>query len=191
MADAENLFALSVAAGILVNLPQSSFLHLHHVLCWRLLLSILLLLFGDPTTPRAAALFWDCLGHALCAQLLAHFSNQSVQHPPSFGLSASLDHPVSKLPIAASMEQQFNDMVEFVRGWEAGKKAPADVLAKVYGLYKQATAGDASGEAPAADDQDKKTKYEAWAANKGMSKEDAMSAYVNLIEEKKKEYGGC
>eukprot|EP00930_Biecheleria_cincta_P068772 TRINITY_DN5660_c0_g1_i1.p1 TRINITY_DN5660_c0_g1~~TRINITY_DN5660_c0_g1_i1.p1 ORF type:complete len:108 (+),score=42.77 TRINITY_DN5660_c0_g1_i1:64-387(+) len=84
-------------------------------------------------------------------------------------------------------EEEFNRAVEFVRTWEAGKKAQPEVLSESYALYKQATAGDATGDPP--EDETKKAKFEAWVAKKGTSKEDAMSAYVKFIEEKKVELG--
>ncbi|CAE8624811.1 unnamed protein product, partial [Polarella glacialis] len=87
---------------------------------------------------------------------------------------------------AGNMEELFKSTSDFVTHWEAGKKAPPDVLAKVYGLFKQATVGDACGDPPA--DESKKAKFEAWLANKGMSKDEAMAAYVKLIDEKKAIY---
>eukprot|EP00931_Biecheleriopsis_adriatica_P070852 TRINITY_DN44674_c0_g1_i1.p2 TRINITY_DN44674_c0_g1~~TRINITY_DN44674_c0_g1_i1.p2 ORF type:complete len:108 (+),score=41.36 TRINITY_DN44674_c0_g1_i1:88-411(+) len=84
-------------------------------------------------------------------------------------------------------EEEFKRTVEFVRTWEEGKSAEPDVLAESYALFKQATVGDASGEPP--EDESKKAKFEAWGSKKGMSKEDAMSAYVKFIDEKKAELG--
>mmetsp|Transcript_157498 Transcript_157498/g.505133 ORF Transcript_157498/g.505133 Transcript_157498/m.505133 type:complete len:94 (-) Transcript_157498:343-624(-) len=86
-----------------------------------------------------------------------------------------------------SIEGAFKQVAEFVQTWEEGKKAPPDVLAQTYALFKQATTGDAPAEAPA--EESKKAKYEAWLANKGMTKEKAMSEYIKFIEEKKKEFG--
>ena len=53
----------------------------------------------------------------------------------------------------------------------------------IYSLYKQATQGDVSGKKPGMLDIVKKAKFEAWEKRKGMSKEEAMQAYVKLIGE--------
>ncbi|XP_063511774.1 diazepam-binding inhibitor-like 5 [Pongo pygmaeus] len=61
----------------------------------------------------------------------------------------------------------------------------------VYGLYKQATQGDCDIPAPPASDVKARAKWEAWGANKGMSKMDAMRGYAARVEElTKKEVGG-
>lgn len=55
-------------------------------------------------------------------------------------------------------------------------------LLKIYALYKQATAGDADGKRPGFTDMVGRAKYDAWAAVKGQSSDEAMQAYVDLIE---------
>ena len=55
-------------------------------------------------------------------------------------------------------------------------------LLKIYALYKQATAGDVEGERPGFTDIVSRAKFDAWAANKGQSPEEAMQAYIDLIE---------
>jgi carboxylesterase len=62
------------------------------------------------------------------------------------------------------------------------KKAPDnDTLLALYSLYKQASVGDASGERPGALDMINRAKFDAWSARKGLSREDAMKAYVELV----------
>jgi carboxylesterase len=62
-------------------------------------------------------------------------------------------------------------------------KAPAtDELLELYALYKQATLGDVSGKRPEALDFKGRAKYDAWAARKTMSRDQAMTAYVALVE---------
>ena len=62
-------------------------------------------------------------------------------------------------------------------------KTPSnDVLLAMYGLYKQATSGDVSGAAPSAFDIKGRAKYKAWEARKGMTSEDAMQKYIELID---------
>jgi acyl-CoA-binding protein len=55
-------------------------------------------------------------------------------------------------------------------------------LLKIYALYKQATAGDVEGKRPGFTDMVGRAKYDAWAEHKGSSSDDAMQAYIDLIE---------
>jgi diazepam-binding inhibitor (GABA receptor modulating acyl-CoA-binding protein) len=64
-----------------------------------------------------------------------------------------------------------------------------DELLQLYGLYKQATEGDVSGSRPGLLDLKGRAKYDAWAKRKGMSKEDAMKAYVALVDRLEKAHG--
>lgn len=50
-----------------------------------------------------------------------------------------------------------------------------------YSLYKQATVGDVQGSQPWAVQLEARAKWDAWNANKGMSKEDAMKAYIDHV----------
>lgn len=58
-------------------------------------------------------------------------------------------------------------------------------LLKIYALYKQGSSGDAQGERPGFTDMVGRAKFDAWAALKGTSREDAMQQYIDLIEELK------
>lgn len=58
-------------------------------------------------------------------------------------------------------------------------------LLKLYGLYKQATSGDADGPAPGFADLVGRAKWDAWQALKGTGADDAMQQYVALIDELK------
>ncbi len=55
-------------------------------------------------------------------------------------------------------------------------------LLKLYALYKQATAGDVEGKRPGFTDMVGRAKYDAWAAIKGQSGDEAMQTYTDLIE---------
>jgi diazepam-binding inhibitor (GABA receptor modulator, acyl-CoA-binding protein) len=55
-------------------------------------------------------------------------------------------------------------------------------LLKIYSLYKQATEGDVEGKRPGFTDMVGRAKYDAWAAVKGKSKDEAMQEYIDLIE---------
>lgn len=56
-----------------------------------------------------------------------------------------------------------------------------DVLLKIYGLYKQATEGDVSGDEPGMFDFVAKAKYTAWKERQGLSSDEAMQQYIDLI----------
>ena len=56
-----------------------------------------------------------------------------------------------------------------------------DVLLQLYGLFKQAAVGDVQGDEPGMFDFVGKAKYDAWAGRRGMSKDAAMQAYVDLV----------
>ncbi len=58
-------------------------------------------------------------------------------------------------------------------------------LLKIYALYKQGANGDVTGERPGMTDFVNRAKYDAWAALKGTSQDDAMQQYIDLIEELK------
>lgn len=58
-------------------------------------------------------------------------------------------------------------------------------LLKIYGLYKQASAGDASGDRPGMTDFVARAKWDAWDALRGTGQEDAMQRYIDLIGELK------
>jgi diazepam-binding inhibitor (GABA receptor modulating acyl-CoA-binding protein) len=62
-------------------------------------------------------------------------------------------------------------------------------MLRLYAHYKQATAGDASGERPGAFNLVDRAKYDAWARLKGTESTKAMADYVKLVERLKKTYG--
>ena len=55
-------------------------------------------------------------------------------------------------------------------------------LLQIYALYKQATQGDATGKRPGFMDLVGRAKWDAWKAVGGKSANEAMQAYVDLIE---------
>jgi acyl-CoA-binding protein len=55
-------------------------------------------------------------------------------------------------------------------------------LLQIYALYKQATEGDVQGKRPGFTDMVGRAKYDAWAGLTGKSADEAMQAYVDLIE---------
>ena len=57
-----------------------------------------------------------------------------------------------------------------------------NTLLKLYALYKQGSSGDAQGERPGFGDLIGRAKFDAWAALKGTTKDDAMSQYADLVD---------
>lgn len=57
-----------------------------------------------------------------------------------------------------------------------------EALLDLYALYKQATAGDVTGERPGMMDMVGRAKYDAWAKRKGQTSEAAMAGYTELVQ---------
>ena len=55
-------------------------------------------------------------------------------------------------------------------------------LLKIYGLYKQATAGDNAEKKPGFGDMVGRAKWDAWNGFKGTSADAAMQQYIDLID---------
>jgi len=55
-------------------------------------------------------------------------------------------------------------------------------LLELYALYKQATSGDVAGKRPGMLDIQGRAKHDAWGKRKGMGREAAMEAYVELVD---------
>ncbi|XP_012593423.1 acyl-CoA-binding domain-containing protein 7 [Microcebus murinus] len=86
-----------------------------------------------------------------------------------------------------SLQADFDRFAEDVRKL---KSRPDDEeLKELYGLYKQAIIGDINIECPGVLDLKGKAKWEAWNLRKGLSKEDAMSAYISKAKELIEKYG--
>lgn len=56
-----------------------------------------------------------------------------------------------------------------------------DILLELYALNKQAELGDVHGDKPVLFDFVGAAKYNAWEQKKGMSQEDAMQQYIDLV----------
>jgi acyl-CoA-binding protein len=77
------------------------------------------------------------------------------------------------------LQQQFISASEKVHTLPA--RPSNDTLLKLYGLYKQATEGDVQEDRPGGFDFKAIAKYDTWANLKGMSKNEAMQAYIDLV----------
>ena len=58
-----------------------------------------------------------------------------------------------------------------------------ETLLELYGLYKQATVGDVEGDRPSSFDFRGAAKYDAWEKRRGMSSDEAMQAYIDLVDQ--------
>ncbi len=65
---------------------------------------------------------------------------------------------------------------------ELSQRPDNATLLKLYALYKQASAGDAQGERPGFSDMVGRAKWDAWNDIKGMSADDAMQQYIDLVD---------
>jgi diazepam-binding inhibitor (GABA receptor modulator, acyl-CoA-binding protein) len=74
------------------------------------------------------------------------------------------------------------------RSKELTKRPSNEELLELYGLFKQATDGDVSGERPGGFDFKGIAKFDAWASKKGIAKEQAMQDYVALMEKLHQNY---
>ena len=78
------------------------------------------------------------------------------------------------------LRKQFDDAAAAVL--KAKKDPGNDLKLNLYAHYKQATEGDVKGEKPGFTDFVNRAKYEAWAKLKGTSPDEAMKAYIKLVE---------
>lgn len=85
-----------------------------------------------------------------------------------------------------SLVEDFNNAVSTSK--ELTKRPSNEELLALYSLFKQGSEGDVSGERPGGFDFKAIAKYDAWAARKGISKEDAMQQYVDLMKKLKVQY---
>jgi acyl-CoA-binding protein len=84
------------------------------------------------------------------------------------------------------LQQQFDAAV--TRSKELTKRPGNEELLQLYGLFKQATEGDATGDRPGGFDFKAIAKYDAWAELKGKSTDDAKKEYIGFVEKLHKEY---
>ncbi|MDK2122585.1 acyl-CoA-binding protein [Parachitinimonas caeni] len=80
----------------------------------------------------------------------------------------------------SDLEAQFKTAAEDVT--QLSEAPDNQVKLKLYALYKQGTEGDASGERPGMFDFVARAKFDAWDGLKGLSKEEAMQKYIDLVE---------
>jgi diazepam-binding inhibitor (GABA receptor modulator, acyl-CoA-binding protein) len=88
---------------------------------------------------------------------------------------------------AMSLEEQFLSAQQRVNNLS---RRPSDLqLLEIYGLYKQASLGDVTGNRPGGFDFKGRAKWEAWKQRQGLSPEEAMKRYVEVVERLERELG--
>lgn len=86
-----------------------------------------------------------------------------------------------------SLEEQFLSAQKRVNNLS---RRPSDFqLLELYGLYKQATLGDVTGDRPGGFDFKGRAKWEAWKQRQGLSSGEAMQRYVDGVERLEHELG--
>ena len=78
------------------------------------------------------------------------------------------------------LKEQFASATEKAKGLPNQSN---EILLDLYGLYKQSTEGDVQGEAPSGFDFRGAAKYAAWEKRRGSSADEAMQAYVDLVDQ--------
>jgi diazepam-binding inhibitor (GABA receptor modulator, acyl-CoA-binding protein) len=82
-------------------------------------------------------------------------------------------------------KKKFEKAAEDVK--KAKKDPGNDMKLRLYAHYKQGSEGDVTGDKPGFTDFVGRAKYDAWSKIKGMSQEDAMKAYIKLVDRVLKE----
>jgi diazepam-binding inhibitor (GABA receptor modulating acyl-CoA-binding protein) len=77
------------------------------------------------------------------------------------------------------LKERFDASIQEAKGLPSQSN---ETLLELYSLYKQATEGDVRGEAPSGFDFRGAAKYAAWEKKRGMTSEQAMQAYVDLVD---------
>lgn len=80
----------------------------------------------------------------------------------------------------ATLDERFREAQELVKTLRA--TPDTTTLLELYALFKQGTLGDVTGKRPGLLDVKGRAKFDAWSARKGLSKDAAQQAYVDLVE---------
>ena len=85
-----------------------------------------------------------------------------------------------------ALHDDFNAAV--AKSKDLTKRPSNEELLDLYAFFKQATDGDVSGDRPGGFDFKAIAKFDAWAAKKGQTKEQAMTEYVALMSKLQASY---
>ncbi|KAI3636011.1 hypothetical protein MIR68_002460 [Amoeboaphelidium protococcarum] len=81
----------------------------------------------------------------------------------------------------SDLETKFKKAAYLIRNGPPRADTSNEEKLKFYSYYKQATEGDVQGAQPWAVQLEARAKWDAWNELKGMSKQDAMQKYVDLV----------
>ena len=79
------------------------------------------------------------------------------------------------------MSSQFGEAAAQIKAEGKNLGLNNDQLLQLYGLYKQATVGDNNDAQPSFYQLEAKSKWNAWNGRKGLSKEQAETQYIALV----------
>ncbi len=77
-----------------------------------------------------------------------------------------------------SLNDQFNEAKDKSTGLPSQSN---ESKLELYSLYKQSTEGDVQGKRPSMFDMVGAAKFDAWEKKKGLTKEEAMQNYIDLV----------
>lgn len=80
-----------------------------------------------------------------------------------------------------AIEEQFAQAQKDVN--QLAERPDNQMMLKLYACFKQATQGDVTGDPPGGFDFVKRAKFDAWSGMKGVSKQEAMKQYVDLVKQ--------
>ena len=83
------------------------------------------------------------------------------------------------MPETVSIKAEFEAAIKRV---DELPPQPTNVQLELYGFFKQALFGDVTGERPGRLNIRARAKYDEWANKKGMSNEDAMKKYIDVVK---------
>ena len=83
-----------------------------------------------------------------------------------------------------SIESKYIELLSKIEQADMDYRPTQQDKLKMYAWYKQINNGDVSGEKPSMANFVARAKYIAWERCKGMTRIDAMKAYVNFFEDK-------
>jgi acyl-CoA-binding protein len=139
--------------------------------------------------PRLNGIWVFCV---ICGQSSGAGANgSSIEHPGErVGIQKSkFGCAVARLQCGSPESAIIGGVMDLKQQFEAAattsKGLPSqgnETLLELYSLYKQATEGDVQGEAPSGFDFRGAAKYAAWEKRRGMSSDEAMQAYIDLVD---------
>jgi acyl-CoA-binding protein len=80
----------------------------------------------------------------------------------------------------SDLKKKFDDAAAAVK--KLKEDPGSDVKLQLYALYKQGAEGDVAGKRPGFTDMIGRAKFDAWTKVKGLSKDEAMKKYVELVK---------